>query len=217
MEVFLKCILQELRIEDLEWTRIFDDSLNPRLLAFEEKTLPEPRYKIGVVFQKEGQTNENEIFANNTTSAAFERFLGCIADKIQLKGWDKFAGGLDVKSNSTGTNSYYTNFKGYEIMFHVAPMLPYFPQDTQQVERKRHIGNDIVVIIFSETPKPFSPLNFRSQFNHVFIVVSPEGKSNNEYRISIVNKFGGQKNLFLFLFLFVSFKLLSILTPFLFV
>ena len=34
------------------------------------------------------------------------------------------------------------------MMFHVSTLLPFFPADPQQVERKRHIGNDLVVIIF---------------------------------------------------------------------
>lgn len=34
-----------------------------------------------------------------------------------------------------------------------APMLPYQHDDKQHVERKRHIGNDVVVIVFNETGK----------------------------------------------------------------
>jgi len=51
-------------------------------------------------------------------------------------------------------------------MFHVSTLLPFFPDDPQQVERKRHLGNDVVLIIFREEPnEPFSPLTIRSQFN----------------------------------------------------
>jgi len=35
-----------------------------------------------------------------------------------------------------------------EIMFHVSTLLPYSSGDNQQVQRKRHIGNDIVAIVF---------------------------------------------------------------------
>ncbi len=45
--------------------------------------------------------------------------------------------------NTTGTHSVYTRFLGIEIMFHVSTLLPYFEKDKQQVERKRHIGNDV--------------------------------------------------------------------------
>jgi RAP1 GTPase activating protein 1 len=42
----------------------------------------------------------------------------------------------------------HTKFNGFEIMYHVAPYLPWYPNDKQQLERKRHLGNDIVVIVF---------------------------------------------------------------------
>lgn len=41
-----------------------------------------------------------------------------------------------------------------------------------QLLRKRHIGNDIVTIVFQEPGAlPFTPKNIRSHFQHVFIVV----------------------------------------------
>lgn len=41
-----------------------------------------------------------------------------------------------------------------------------------QLLRKRHIGNDIVTIIFQEPGAlPFTPQNIRSQFQHVFVIV----------------------------------------------
>lgn len=57
-------------------------------------------------------------------------------------------------------------------MFHVSTMLPFTPNNRQQLLRKRHIGNDIVTIVFQEPgAQPFTPKNIRSQFQHVFIVV----------------------------------------------
>ena len=50
-------------------------------------------------------------------------------------------------------------------MFHVATLIPHTPGDVQQVERKRHIGNDMVVVIFKEGKTPFDPNLIRSQFN----------------------------------------------------
>ena len=41
-----------------------------------------------------------------------------------------------------------------------------------QLLRKRHIGNDVVTIVYQEPgSKPFSPAFIRSQFQHVFIIV----------------------------------------------
>lgn len=61
-------------------------------------------------------------------------------------------------------------------MFHVSTMLPYSSGNKQQVERKRHIGNDIVNIIFEEGGNPskptFKPTFMKSQFTHIFAVVT---------------------------------------------
>lgn len=42
-----------------------------------------------------------------------------------------------VTADSTGTHSLYTTYKDYELMFHVSTMLPYTPNNRQQVS-KRH-------------------------------------------------------------------------------
>ena len=57
----------------------------------------------------------------------YEEFLEWLGERITLKGWSKYRGGLDVKSkpiifcnlpvaNTTGTHSVYTEHRGYEIM-----------------------------------------------------------------------------------------------------
>lgn len=38
-------------------------------------------------------------------------------------------------ADSTGTHSLYTTYQGYEIMFHVSTMLPYMPNNPQQVNK----------------------------------------------------------------------------------
>lgn len=40
---------------------------------------------------------------------------------------------LSFSADSTGTHSLHTNYKDYEIMFHVSTMLPYTPNNKQQV------------------------------------------------------------------------------------
>jgi len=62
---------------------------------------------------------------------------------------------FSTEGAATGRHSIYTEFQGLEIMFHVATYIPFTPEDRQQVERKRHIGNDIVVIVFRDGTAPF--------------------------------------------------------------
>jgi RAP1 GTPase activating protein 1 len=58
-------------------------------------------------------------------------------------------------------------------MFHVSTLLPHSTKDEQQLERKRHIGNDRVAIIFQEENTPFSPEMINSKLLQVFIVIQP--------------------------------------------
>jgi RAP1 GTPase activating protein 1 len=56
-------------------------------------------------------------------------------------------------------------------MFHVSTLLPHSNKDDQQLEKKRHIGNDRVAIIFQEENSYFSPSMINSRLLHVFIVI----------------------------------------------
>ncbi|XP_012782185.2 signal-induced proliferation-associated 1-like protein 1 isoform X1 [Ochotona princeps] len=128
--------------------------------------------KVGIMYCKAGQSTEEEMYNNEAAGPAFEEFLQLLGERVRLKGFEKYRAQLDTKTDSTGTHSLYTTYKDYEIMFHVSTMLPYTPNNKQQLLRKRHIGNDIVTIVFQEPgAQPFSPKNIRSHFQHVFVIV----------------------------------------------
>lgn len=92
--------------------------------------------KVGVIYVQEGQYSEEEILDNNDNSLLFEEFLQILGDKIRLKGFDKYKGGLDTVHDLTGLYSVYTNWRGIEIMFHVSTLLPYEKHDPQKVSRR---------------------------------------------------------------------------------
>ncbi|KAJ8371391.1 hypothetical protein SKAU_G00114190 [Synaphobranchus kaupii] len=99
----------------------------------------------------------------------------------------RFRGGLDVAHGQTGTESVYHNFHNKEIMFHVSTKLPYTEGDTQQLQRKRHIGNDIVAILFQEENTPFVPDMIASNFLHAYVVVQAENPCSDNvlYKVSV--------------------------------
>ncbi|XP_059810463.1 signal-induced proliferation-associated 1-like protein 1 isoform X4 [Hypanus sabinus] len=130
------------------------------------------QHKVGVMYCKAGQSTEEEMYNNEVAGPAFEEFLQLLGEKVRLKGFGKYRAQLDTKTDSTGTHSLYTTYKDYEIMFHVSTLLPYTPNNKQQLLRKRHIGNDIVTIVLQEPGAlPFTPKNIRSHFQHVFVIV----------------------------------------------
>eukprot|EP00026_Physarum_polycephalum_P000585 Phypoly_transcript_00586.p1 GENE.Phypoly_transcript_00586~~Phypoly_transcript_00586.p1 ORF type:complete len:908 (+),score=170.10 Phypoly_transcript_00586:1521-4244(+) len=178
------------RLKDAQLEEIRDPKLNDDFLKFETQ-LRITRYKFGVLYCADGQIEENDIYSNVTTSPDFKEFLHILGDNIELKGWKQFRGGLDVKNNTTGLHSVYTKWNDYEIMFHIGPLLPFDMADEQRVERKRHIGNDIVVLIFKDGASQINPAVFKSHFNHVFMIVQKDhAKSDvlSHYRVTFVCK-----------------------------
>eukprot|EP01097_Dermamoeba_algensis_P006921 TRINITY_DN4323_c0_g1_i1.p1 TRINITY_DN4323_c0_g1~~TRINITY_DN4323_c0_g1_i1.p1 ORF type:complete len:514 (+),score=109.33 TRINITY_DN4323_c0_g1_i1:171-1712(+) len=159
-----------------------------RELTVLEQQLKFNEYKFGVLYAKENQT-EDQMFANqhSDTVPEFEDFLKFLGEKVTLLGWNKYRGGLDNKKNTTGIHSIFTSHFGYDIMFHVSTYLPYFPNDKQQVERKRHLGNDVVVIIFYVGTSPFSCDLLTSHFNQVYLIIQPFHAEDKSVRYKLVS------------------------------
>ncbi|XP_075387863.1 signal-induced proliferation-associated 1-like protein 1 isoform X2 [Tenrec ecaudatus] len=142
--------------------------------------------KVGIMYCRAGQSTEEEMYNNESASPALDEFLQLLGERVRLKGFEKYRAQLDTKTDSTGTHSLYTTYKDYEIMFHVSTMLPYTPNNKQQLLRKRHIGNDIVTIVFQEPgAQPFSPKNIRSHFQHVFVIVRAHGPCTDSVCYSV--------------------------------
>lgn len=149
-----------------------DPEVQKKLLTLEEQE-GAVNFKIGILYAQPGQTTDDEMFSNEHGSSEFVKFYEAMGNKIQLKDWKGFRGGLDVKTGSTGTESIHTVEFGKEIMFHVSTLLPYSKENPQQLERKRHLGNDICNIVFQDDSSTlFKPELIKSQFNHIFAVVS---------------------------------------------
>ncbi|XP_027026282.2 rap1 GTPase-activating protein 1 isoform X6 [Tachysurus fulvidraco] len=181
--------MAKLVCEDVNVDRFFP-VLYPKasrlIVTFDEHVISN-NFKFGVIYQKFGQTVEEELFGNNEESPAFVEFLEFLGQKIKLHEFKGFRGGLDVTHGQTGTESVYYNFHNKEVMFHVSTKLPFTEGDTQQLQRKRHIGNDIVAIVFQEENTPFVPDMIASNFLHAYIVVQVENACSDNvlYKVSV--------------------------------
>ncbi|KAM9035268.1 rap1 GTPase-activating protein 1 isoform X4 [Sarcophilus harrisii] len=156
------------------------------IVTFDEHVISN-NFKFGVIYQKLGQTSEEELFSTNEESPAFVEFLEFLGQKVKLQDFKGFRGGLDVTHGQTGTESVYCNFRNKEIMFHVSTKLPYTEGDAQQLQRKRHIGNDIVAVVFQDENTPFVPDMIASNFLHAYVVVQAEdaGPDGPFYKVSV--------------------------------
>ncbi|XP_045548923.1 GTPase-activating Rap/Ran-GAP domain-like protein 3 isoform X4 [Salmo salar] len=187
----VKSILSAMNLDRFEKgpREILNPEIQKDLLVLEEQE-GSVNFKFGVLFAKDGQLTDDEMFSNETGSQSFDKFLNLLGDTISLQGWAGYRGGLDTKNDTTGMNSIYTVYQGHELMFHVSTMLPYSKENKQQVERKRHIGNDIVTIVFQEgedTSSSFKPSMIRSHFTHIFALVRYNSQ-NDSYRLKIFSE-----------------------------
>lgn len=57
---------------------------------------------------------------------------------------------------------------------------------SSQLQRKRHIGNDIVAIVFQDENTPFVPDMIASNFLHAYVVVQAENpcSGNTLYKVA---------------------------------
>ncbi|CAF1167389.1 unnamed protein product [Adineta ricciae] len=193
-------ICEQCAINDVEYfDPVLCDGAHDLLLKYDESHVSN-QHKFGIIYQRENQLSEEDIFSNETHSVAMDKFLNLIGTRVKLKDFRGFRGGLDVKCDQTGVESVYEQFHDHEIMFHVSTLLPHSKSERQQLERKRHIGNDIVAIVFQETETLFNPECIASQFLHVYLVVTPLDSTGNEFKVSVIHRdsvppFGPNSNL----------------------
>lgn len=168
--------------------KITDMSLEKKLISLDEINIPH-KFKFGVLYGRGSQSSEEEMLNNEDGSQEFKQFLSILGNEIDLKGFSGYAAGLDTKSGLTGDKSIYSVWRNQEIMFHVSTLLPYQKDDVQQIARKRHIGNDIITVVYLDEDSVVDLSTFKSQFLHVFFIVRKDSHSRPGevgYRIYIV-------------------------------
>uniref|UniRef100_A0A3B5A0V7 Rap-GAP domain-containing protein n=1 Tax=Stegastes partitus TaxID=144197 RepID=A0A3B5A0V7_9TELE len=190
----LTCYLQSIRslvllcdeAAGLRFTPVLYPKASRLIVNYDEHDVNNT-FKFGVIYQRFGQVSEEELFRNNEETPAFSEFLQLLGDTVELQDFKGFRGGLDVSHGQTGSQSIYTVHRQQEIMFHVSTKLPFTEGDTQQLQRKRHIGNDIVAVVFQEEATPFVPDMIASNFLHAFILVQVEEpcSDNTSYKVSV--------------------------------
>ncbi|KAK4138660.1 hypothetical protein BT67DRAFT_370230 [Trichocladium antarcticum] len=131
-------------------------------------------HKVGVIYIKEGQTQETEMLANTIGGPDYLNFLKNLGSLTKLKGATFNTQGLDRENDIDGQYAYCWRDRVTEIVFHVTTQMPTnLEHDAQCIMKKRHIGNDFVNIVWNDSGLPFRFDTFPSQFNYVYIVITP--------------------------------------------
>lgn len=110
---FKTCLIFRYNREEVVRSLGKEVNLNPPLTLGQLQDTPEEllkldqvfiksELKVGVIYIKENQYTEEEILENNENSPLFDEFLQLLGDKVRLKGFDKYKGGLDTVHDLTG-------------------------------------------------------------------------------------------------------------------
>ncbi|KAL8750957.1 MAG: hypothetical protein Q9184_006231, partial [Pyrenodesmia sp. 2 TL-2023] len=152
-----------------------DNELVQRAISTFDRIDTVDGHKAGVIYIPFGKKEEQDILTTRVTSDIFEKFLAGLGTKVELQGATFNTQGLDRTSNTDGTHTYAWRDRVTEIVYHVPAMMPTDEEtDPQCTNKKRHVGNDFVNIIFNESGFPFRFGTFASAFNFVNIVITPE-------------------------------------------
>ncbi|KAJ2215174.1 hypothetical protein EV179_002393 [Coemansia sp. RSA 487] len=140
--------------------------------------------KIALLYVGPGQWSETEILSNTPgdTSASYRSFVAGLGWQIDLKTFPGFTGKLE-DCGSDGTSCPYFADDGLELVFHEATSMPNSIKEPRQLNKKRHIGNDHVHIIWNESRHTYRPETISGDFGNVQIQIRP--LKPGEYGISI--------------------------------
>ena len=151
-----------------------------------DKLRPRMGYRIAVLYVGELQETQHEIMHSTTTTASFLEFLNSLGWKVNLyqhRTNGCFMGGLDPKLHK---HMLYYGSSVREVSFHVVPWMPVKKNDEQQIERKRHVGNDTVHIVWCDNPKGYDVSTFVSMVTDIFLVLIPLG--NRRVKVQIFSR-----------------------------
>ncbi|KAK4451882.1 tuberous sclerosis 2 protein [Podospora aff. communis PSN243] len=150
-----------------------DDAVDRAIRTFDRSPTVDG-HKIGVIYIGEGQVDEIEILANTIGGPDYLEFLRGLGSLTKLKGAPFNTQGLDRVSDADGRYTYCWRDRVTEILFHVITQMPTnLDHDPRCTQKKKHIGNDYVNIVFNDSGLPFRFDMFPSQFNYVYIVITP--------------------------------------------
>jgi len=161
-------------------------------------------FTISVLYQKAGQRDEQSIIGNDTIDKSFENFLEILGTKIELQGWNQFNGGLDTIEGKQGKESYFTQFCGNNLMFHIGPLIPREgSQATSLLEaieaqnepdfralsdRSGLIKNNAVCIVFMENKLcRFQPTSITSKYIHNYVCIQPQTDKDFGYFLNVAS------------------------------
>jgi len=108
-------------------------------------------HKVRTMYVAPGQTHEQGVLNNNHGSPAYTRFFEGLGRLINLRGQvDVYVGGLDPDEDGECAYAWWDDIG--QILYHTATLMPNHEHDPHFDNKRRHIGNDLVRIVWNLYP-----------------------------------------------------------------
>lgn len=138
-------------------------------------------HKVGVLYVGRGQRTEVEILSNTHGSPDYVRFLNALGSIERLRGRTDNTGGLDREMDIDGRYAYFWRDDVTQMIFHAATMMPTdLTRDPRCSNKKRHIGNDFVTVVYNDSGHDYAFDTLPGQFNFINIVVTPHSPASSD-------------------------------------
>lgn len=142
---------------------------------------PFDTHKIGVLYVGPGQcNNETEILRNRYGSYRYVEFLQSLGTLVALKQAKELNIFMDMETDGCDGNfTYIWQDDIIQVTFHAATLMPNKDHDPNCNEKKKHIGNDYVSIVYNESGEEYNLNTIKGQFNYACVVVQPLELNSN--------------------------------------
>ncbi len=137
--------------------------------------------KVGCLRVARGHATQKEMLHLEARSAGFRDMVDAMAWSVDLESHLGFGGQLPKR----GSAPYWAS-QSTELVFHDTTRMPTDDGDEQQIQKKKHVGNDHVSVIWSEHYAEYDPEVIKSQFNFVHVIVYP--LMNGLHRVQVKKK-----------------------------
>jgi hypothetical protein len=148
-----------------------DDATRRAIQSF-DRLVTVDSHKIGIMYIGPGQVLEKDYLANTSGSPDYHSFLDSMGTRVSLAPPLRY-NPQGLQNEIDGTETYAWRDRVTEIVYHITSMMPNRLSDPNNVQKKSHVGNCHVNIIYNRSSIPWDFANFASQLNYVNIVVEP--------------------------------------------
>ena len=152
-----------------------------RTLKELDKRMVREHIKVACLRVARGHDTQKEMLHLESRSVGFRDLVDAMAWSVDLATHVGFGGQLPKR----GSAPYWAS-PSVELVFHDTTRMPTDEADEQQIQKKKHVGNDHVSVIWSEHNVEYDTEVIRSQFNFVHVIIYP--LQNGLHRIQVKKK-----------------------------